>query len=155
MTPDKLSAEEWHQLRRETVARLGRGAARDDVILDLCNTAGIGWQEAEEFIATLEMTEAPRINRRKSFLLLLVSAAFLLQNLVTAPPVFEVVYAGLEILADGITPASRRAFFGLMLQHWFLLLIWLLLNIGGLIGLGKAIAGILRPDVVSNDVLTG
>lgn len=151
----KLSSEEWRALREEAVARLGRGAARDDVILDICRAAGIGWQEAEEFLAHLEVVDAPRINRRKSFLLLLVSVAFLLQNLVTVQPVFSVVFAGLELLADGITPASRRAFFGLMMQHWFLLLFWLLLNIGGLIGLGKALASILRPAVVSNDVLTG
>lgn len=101
MSADPLSTEAWRELRREAVARLGRGAARDDVILDICKTAGIGWQEAEEFISSLEITEAPRINRRKSFLLLLVSIAFLLQNLVTAPPVFQVVYAGLEILGSG------------------------------------------------------
>jgi len=152
MTERNLSAQEWRKLREEAVARLGRGAARDDVILDICRAADIGWQEAEEFLAHLEVVDAPRINRRKSFLLLLVSAAFLLQNLVTVQPVFSIVFAGLDILADGITPASWHAFMGFMRQHWFLLLFWLLLNIGGLIGLGQAIAGILRPDVVSNEI---
>jgi len=150
-----LSVEEWRELRQKTIARLGRGAPRDDVILDICNTAGMSWQEAEEFVLELEITDAPRINRRKSFLLLLVSIAFLLQNLVTAQPVFAIVFAGLEILADGVTPASWRVFVRLMMRYWFLLLIWVFVNIGGLIGLGQAIAGILRPDVVSNDVLTG
>ncbi len=151
----KLSPEEWRALREEAVARLGRGAPRDDVILDICRTAGIRWEEAEEFLAHLEVVDAPRIHRRKSFLLLLVSVAFLLQNLVTVQPVFSVVFAGLEILADGITPSKWRVFMGFMRQHWFLLALWLLVNIGGLIGLGQAIAGILKPDVVSNDVLTG
>jgi len=115
----------------------------------------MSWQEAEEFVLELEITDAPRMNRRKSFLLLLVSIAFLLQNLVTAQPVFAIVFAGLEILADGVTPASWRVFVRFMMRYWFLLLIWVFVNIGGLIGLGQAIAGILRPDAVSNDVLTG
>ncbi|NPV75384.1 MAG: hypothetical protein HPY59_03310 [Anaerolineae bacterium] len=141
-----LTEEEWSRLRADAVARLSRGESRNDILFDICQRSGLSWPEAEALVDTLEVVERKRISRGRAFLLLLVSLAMLVQGLFLANPLSEgIIDSFLRLLRD-FSPAHIAQFRTAILQNWFLVILWLTLNISAMAGLITAIPKIIYPD---------
>jgi len=141
-----LTEEEWSRLRADAVARLSRGESRNDVLFDVCQRSGLSWPEAEALVDTLEVVERKHISRGRAFLLLLVSLAMLVQGFLLVNPLSEgIIDSFLRLLRD-FNPAHIAQFRMAIMQNWFLVILWLVLNISAMAGLITAIPKIIYPD---------
>lgn len=141
-----LTDEEWSQLRAEAVARLSRGGARNEVLFDLCQRSGLSWSQAEALLDSLEATEHKRISRGRAVLLLLVSLAMLVQSFLLVNPFSEGIIDGFFRLLRDFNLAHIAQFRMAVMQNWFLVIVWLALNISAMAGLITAIPRIIAPD---------
>lgn len=69
----KSSSMDENERNAWVIQRLGNDAKRDDVILELCQSEGWTWPQAEAYIEQVAQEEAPHINRRKGPALLALS----------------------------------------------------------------------------------
>lgn len=74
------------------IRRLGNDAIRDDVILELCQSEGMSWPQAEAFVEWAEEAYAARIHRRKSPWLLVLSAGALVLGLVQSGSAYSMLF---------------------------------------------------------------
>ena len=74
------------------IRRLGNNADRDDVILELCQSEGMTWPQAEAFVEWVEEAYAARIHRRKSPWLLVLSAGALILGLVQSGSAYFMLF---------------------------------------------------------------
>lgn len=142
----RLSDEEWSRLRAGVVARLSRGKSRNEVLFDLCQRSGLSWPEAEALLDTLEVVERKRIGRGRAFLLLLVSLAMLLQGFWLVNPLSEGIIDSFFRLMRDFQPEHITQFRVAVMQNWFLVILWLVINISAMAGLITAIPKVIAPE---------
>ncbi len=63
------------------ITQLGEGAERDDILFELCEKAQISWPEAEALFDEVARSHHREITRRKSTLLLTISALILAEGI--------------------------------------------------------------------------
>ena len=68
-------------LRKLIITRLGRGVDRDDLLLEVCQKAGLSWPEAEERLREVEAAHSGEIARRQSPVIFIFSVGGLLAGL--------------------------------------------------------------------------
>ncbi len=106
----------------ESVVRdLARHRGRNDIIMDVCNSTGMDWKQAEAFVGQVEQANRQRIAGRQAPLLLVLAAIGIIGGLsdaigiayatmsgsimffpgVPIPYSGNVVYFGLGVLAIG------------------------------------------------------
>lgn len=142
----RFSDEERLHLREDVVARLSRGQLRNDILFDLCRKNNLNWPQAEALLSELETVEHKRISRGRAILLLLVSLTMIAQGLLLVNPLSEVMIEGFLRLLRGLTPAHIAGFREAVLQNWFMVVLWLVLNISAMAGILTAVARMIEPD---------
>ena len=128
------------EIEQQIITRLEDGNDRDDILLDLCESQGLEWKEAEAILDSIQAENADEITLTQSPILVLIALAIFIGG------------AGAIIYAVAQLAAMYSLFDGMPIQNQAqglgAFLVYLLANGGsylGLILLGAGmIAGSLR-----------
>lgn len=76
--PTRLDIEENPELTQFVVGELGQHIGHNDIIMDVCQRAGVSWKQAEDFVADVEMHFRNKIAQRQSPLLIIIAIGSIL-----------------------------------------------------------------------------
>jgi hypothetical protein len=94
------------ELNKTILTRLGRGANRDDLLLEVCREANLSWPEAEALVSQVEAGHSVEIARRQSPFIIILSLGGLLAGLAWG----AWAGAGIYAILRAMLAASDQAF---------------------------------------------
>jgi hypothetical protein len=89
------------ELHKMILTRLGRGADRNDLLLEVCQKANLSWPEAEERVNEIETAHSGEIARRQSPFIFIISLGGLLIGLAWAGWSLFGIYSLMHGLTSG------------------------------------------------------
>ncbi len=141
-----LSPQGLERLKKHSAARIGRGADRQVILLEICREAGMEWPQAEEFLEELEIDRRKTINRWRGLLLVLISSTLLVQTFMAAAPLYRLVFSVLEQLTKRPVHTITAALINHLAPYWPIVFLWLVLTLAAIVSLGSGLARLLHPD---------
>ena len=118
-------------VREYVVRRIAGGIDPKDIVLEVCQRQGLGWQEAEAWVAEISHTVVGEVARRRFPLFAFLALGIIIAGLVLIVSFIRVLLAAFVAASTGGTPSGMVEAGGLIG--------WLLLNLEFL---GEVIVGV-------------
>jgi len=139
------------EYRKKLADRLGRGADRNDLLLEICEQKGLSWRQAQEYLVGVEIDQPRRITRWRGLVWTLLSILACLEGAAQAGfsgyNLYDMLTLGLRV--NGSAPSAGAITWTLFHSQYLVLML-----ISALTGL-MILAGGIYWLVVSLRKLSG
>ena len=120
-----MATKDNAELEGKIMERLENGDSRNDILLDLCESANMNWSEAEALLDELQAENQGHITLTQSPLLVLIALAgfiggaglifYSISDLIYKYSIFQASHAGMALAFIGYIFASGEAILGMLI----------------------------------------
>ncbi len=105
-----ISTDPDLEYRKKLADRLGRGADRNDLLLEICEQRGLSWRQAQEYLVGVELDQPRRIGRWRGLVWLLLSILACIEGAVQAGfsgySLYDTMIYGLRVNGSAPSPGA-------------------------------------------------